>query len=66
MTHEEHRARHVMLHGYLDELFADFIMHHPGEPRPSQLPIEQLLKWSNEQQRFPVPLMTDNDHTTPN
>ena len=46
MTHEEHKARHVVLHAALDELFADYIQHHGKEHRFLQMPFEKLLTWS--------------------
>jgi hypothetical protein len=49
MTPEEHRKRHVELHAALDELWADYITHHPQEFRVSQMPLERLLTWSYEQ-----------------
>lgn len=46
LTPEEHKQRHVELHRALDELFADFILHHKHESRFVDRPIEELLHWS--------------------
>jgi hypothetical protein len=44
-----HKARHEMLHTALDELFADYIGHHPNRVGYLTLTIDELLKWSYEQ-----------------
>lgn len=49
MTEEEHRQRHITLHKALDELFADFILHHPREHGFSDRPIKDLLEFSYQQ-----------------
>lgn len=53
MTHEEHKARHVMIHALLDELVADFIGCTGG--RPSQTKVIDLLTWSHDQMENPAP-----------
>lgn len=63
MTHEEHRRRHVKLHQALDELFADFIQHHPGDHHFTQMPLIDLLKWSNQQTIDPAELPVPEDRT---
>ena len=47
MDKEKHKERHKMLHGYLDELLADFITH-TGK-RPSETPLLEFLQWSHSQ-----------------
>lgn len=42
----KHAERHVELHKALDELFADYIIHHPEKSAYSSLPILELLQWS--------------------
>jgi hypothetical protein len=46
---DDHRARHMQLHRAFDELYADFVRHHPGDHDFLQMPIERLLQWSHEQ-----------------
>jgi len=55
MTPEEHKARHVMLHRHLDELFADFIDHHPDEHHFMEMPLMRFIDWSFEQTKEPTP-----------
>ena len=57
-TPEGHKARHVELHKALDELFADYITHHPDETEFTRMPLLRLLKWSNEQQHSPTEQIT--------
>ena len=45
---------HIELHKSLDELFADYIVHHPDEIEFTQMPIMQLLEWSHEQTTNPT------------
>jgi len=33
MTEKEHKKRHIELHKVLDELYADYIHHHPKDPK---------------------------------
>jgi hypothetical protein len=54
LTPEEHRERHVALHRALDELFADFIRHHPAQRDYLQMPLDALLQWSFEQTLKPT------------
>jgi len=49
MTIEEHKKRHIKLHRALDELFADFIFHHPDQIEFLKMPIMKLMKWSHGQ-----------------
>jgi hypothetical protein len=49
LTPAEHVARHQELHRMLDELFADYILHHPDEHAFLQMPLEKLLEWSHAQ-----------------
>ena len=49
MTKDEHRQKHVALHKALDELFADFIMHHPCSESFLYRPIKDLIDWSHQQ-----------------
>ena len=53
MTGEEHRQRHLELHQALDELLADYLMHHPGKLL-SATTLEDLLRWSHAQTVQPV------------
>ena len=48
-TPEEHKQKHRELHQSLDELFADYIRHHPNETSFTTMPFKQLLDWSHEQ-----------------
>ena len=47
MNKEEHKKRHLELHGYLDELIADWINH--TEKVPSKSTVLELMEWSHEQ-----------------
>lgn len=49
MTPQEHKNRHIELHKALDELFADYISHHPDKVKFLETPIGDLIKWSHEQ-----------------
>lgn len=50
MTTEEHQQKHIELHRALDELFADFIYHHPNEAGNFlSMPVKCLLEWSHQQ-----------------
>lgn len=46
MTSEQHKKRHEELHKNLDELFADYITHHPNQRGFTSMSIMQLLNWS--------------------
>jgi hypothetical protein len=59
MTHDEHRQRHIELHRALDELFADFINHHPGETQFLDKPLRELIEWSHAQTVEPDELKTE-------
>lgn len=56
-----HRARHVQLHQALDEIFADYLRHHPTSQPGSYfvLPIGVLLAWSYEQTQEPTEFSDD-------
>lgn len=56
MTPEAHKKRHIELHKALDELFADYISHHPNEIEFTRMPLIKLMKWSNEQTKKPTEL----------
>lgn len=55
LTREQHMVRHKDLHTMLDELLADFILHHP-RARPSQLLLMELMEWSARQTTEPTEL----------
>jgi hypothetical protein len=59
MTEADHKKRHEELHRSLDELFADYIYHHPDEYSFLNMPFEKLLKWAFEQTKNPTP--TENE-----
>ena len=54
MTTEEHRERHKELHKALDELFADYVIHHPNRNGFLELPLGELMHWSHEQTISPT------------
>lgn len=54
MTPEEHKQRHIQLHSACDELFADYIKHHPERIFVTQLTIYELLLWSSDQTKNPT------------
>ncbi len=56
MTPEEHKAKHKVLHENFDELFADYIKHHPKQINFLQMPLKQLLDWSYQQTLEPSDL----------
>jgi hypothetical protein len=53
-TPEPHRQRHVELHAALDELFADYVRHHPAQVRFLDMPLRLLLTWAYEQTLQPT------------
>ena len=55
METEEHKQRHVELHESLDELFADYITHHPEQRDFLNMPVRQLIEWSVSQTTHPTP-----------
>lgn len=55
MTPEEHKERHKLLHRMLDELFADYIAHHPDQSGFLKMPVFDLVRWSKEQRENPTP-----------
>jgi hypothetical protein len=54
MNEDQHRERHIELHKALDELFADYIIHHPEENRFTDMPVMRLLEWAHEQTLHPT------------
>jgi len=54
MNEEKHKQRHIKLHKSLDELFADYIQHHPDEHKFLEMPFGKLLTWSHEQTKNPT------------
>lgn len=50
----EHHARHYELHMALDELFADYIRHHPDDTLFLDLPFRTLMEWSYKQTLNPT------------
>ena len=49
MNLEDHRKRHIELHKALDELFADFVRHHPNYGNFLERSIQDLIEWSYKQ-----------------
>jgi hypothetical protein len=54
LTTDEHRTRHLELHDAIDELLADYLLHHPGS-LPSRIGVIELMSWSHEQTIDPCP-----------
>jgi len=54
MTETEHKQRHVELHNALDELFVDYISHHPDQSQFTQMTVIDLITWSSEQVKNPT------------
>ena len=52
LTGEQHEARHLLLHQYLDELVSDFIWH-TGK-LPSRSSVLELMQWSAQQRVSPT------------
>lgn len=50
----EHKKRHIYLHKALDELFADYISHHPEQTKFTEMPVMNLINWSSEQTKNPT------------
>jgi len=48
----QHKRRHVELHARLDELLADYLVHH-DDKRPSNTTVMELATWSYEQTQNP-------------
>lgn len=63
MTIEEHRRRHLELHRAFDELFADYIKHHPDQVKFLDMPLRQLLEWSHTQTILPDGHPEAEEHT---
>jgi hypothetical protein len=55
MTKTEHKKRHLELHRALDELFADYIEHHPDQHGFLEMPLKKLIDWSYDQTQNPIP-----------
>ncbi len=53
MTPEEHKQRHIELHRALDQLFADYIQHHPDDHNFLDMPLRNLIEWSYGQTLCP-------------
>jgi hypothetical protein len=56
MTRQEHIERHKRLHESLDELFADYIRHHPEQTMILEMPMITFIQWSKEQTENPTEL----------
>jgi hypothetical protein len=56
LTEEEHRQAHVKLHVALDELFADYIAHHPNQSNFLDMRLGDFIMWSSEQTVKPTSL----------
>ena len=54
MNKKEHKERHILLHQHLDEIYADYIKHHPAQKSFLKMPLEDLLQWSYEQTLKPT------------
>ena len=52
MNKEEHKKRHKELHGYLDELTADWIQHNIKK-NLTNTTIMELMEWSHRQTILP-------------
>jgi len=52
MTHDEHQARHQVLHEAFDELIADYLRWNRGK-RPGNTTMLELMEWSFLQTRNP-------------
>ena len=54
MTRQEHIDRHKLLHKCLDELFADFIKHHPDQAGGYlDVTLSEFTHWSYKQTTNP-------------
>lgn len=53
MTPEHHKKRHEELHKAFDELFADYITHHPNQQGFISMPVLQLMAWSAKMAEAP-------------
>ena len=53
MSPEEHRQRHIELHGWLDELVADWLLQCRGA-MPSSSTVMELMNWSKSQTLEPT------------
>jgi len=49
---EEHRARHIELHRWLDELVADWVSHTGKFPSTST--VMELIEWSHKETESPT------------
>ena len=62
MNHDEHVARHRVLHEALDEIVADYLRWNPGRPS-SDVTVEELIEWSYKQTLNPSEDGPDTVHT---
>lgn len=53
LNQEQHRNRHVTLHHMFDELWADFIAHHPDNFEMDKVTVGELVRWSHRQTTKP-------------
>ena len=61
MNFKEHKQRHIELHKALDELFADFILHHKQFDSFMNIPLKDLTTWSRWQTIKPEDLKTGEE-----
>lgn len=54
MKQQEHKEHHLDLHKAFDELFADYIFHHPNQAEFVSMPLKYLLEWSHQQTLNPT------------
>ena len=54
LTKEQHRGIHIKLHKAIDELFADYIQHHPAQTNFIQMQVIDLITWAYEQTKNPT------------
>lgn len=51
---KEHKKRHEILHTHLDELYADFMLHHRERDSFVGLTVRELMTWSFLQKTEPT------------
>ncbi len=62
MTIDEHRSKHSTLRTHLDELFQDYLLHHPGQLK-SDVSVEDLRTWARSESVYPSPdLLVEMTH----
>jgi hypothetical protein len=54
LTPAGHKQRHVELHKAVDELFADYIRHHPSQHSFLEMPLKDFIEWSHSQTIIPT------------